>query len=55
MGIEAGIGKSGVSRICAELDAAVATFRDRPLGHTGFPYIFLRVPKDGPASRSAVG
>ncbi|MDA8203668.1 MAG: IS256 family transposase [Chloroflexi bacterium] len=41
LGIEAGISKSEVSRICAELDAVVASFRDRPLGHTKFPYVFL--------------
>jgi len=41
LGIEAGISKSEVSRICTELDAVVASFRDRPLGHTQFPYVFL--------------
>lgn len=41
LGIDAGISKSEVSRICAELDAVVATFRDRSLSHTTFPYIFL--------------
>jgi transposase-like protein len=41
LGIEAGISKSEVSRICAELDAVVAEFRDRPLGHVEFPYVFL--------------
>jgi putative transposase len=41
LGIEAGISKSEVSRICGELDAVVATFRDRPLGHIRFPYVFL--------------
>jgi len=41
LGIEAGISKSEVSRICTELDAVVASFRDRPLGHTRFPYVFL--------------
>jgi putative transposase len=41
LGIDAGISKSEVSRICAELDAVVAAFRDRPLGHTRFPYVFL--------------
>src|SRR6266705_1308763 len=39
--VDAGIGKSEVSRICTELDAVVAEFRDRPLGHTAFPYVFL--------------
>ena len=41
LGIDAGISKSEVSRICGELDAVVAKFRDRPLGHTSFPYVFL--------------
>jgi len=41
LGIDTGISKSEVSRICAELDGVVATFRDRPLGHTTFPYLFL--------------
>ncbi|HEX7349555.1 IS256 family transposase [Brachybacterium sp.] len=41
LGIDAGISKSEVSRICAELDTVVATFRDRSLGHTRFPYVFL--------------
>ena len=41
LGIDAGISKSEVSRICGELDAVVAEFRDRPLGHTAFPYVFL--------------
>jgi len=41
LGIDAGISKSEVSRICGELDAVVATFRDRSLGHTKFPYVFL--------------
>ena len=41
LGIDAGISKSEVSRICTELDAVVAEFRDRPLGHAAFPYVFL--------------
>jgi putative transposase len=41
LGIDTGISKSEVSRICAELDAIVAEFRDRPLRHTAFPYVFL--------------
>jgi len=41
LGIDAGISKSEVSRICAELDEVVGAFRDRPLGHISFPYVFL--------------
>jgi putative transposase len=41
LGVDAGISKSEVSRICGELDAEVAAFRSRSLAHTGFPYVFL--------------
>jgi putative transposase len=37
LGVDAGISKSEVSRICAELDAEVAGFRSRSLAHTAFP------------------
>jgi transposase-like protein len=36
-----GISKSEVSRICAGLDERVNAFRNRTLGHTTFPYIYL--------------
>ena len=41
LGIESGISKSEVSRICAGLDEQVEAFRSRPLHHTAFPYVFL--------------
>jgi putative transposase len=41
LGVEAGISKSEVSRICAELDGEVSAFRSRSLLHTAFPYVFL--------------
>jgi putative transposase len=41
LGVDAGISRSEVSRICAELDAEVAHFRSRSLAHTAFPYLFL--------------
>jgi transposase-like protein len=41
LGIDAGVSKSSVSRICAELDSAVAEFRERRLDHSTFPYVFL--------------
>lgn len=41
MGVGAGISRSEVSRICAGLDERVAAFRNRTLGHVGFPYVFL--------------
>ena len=41
LGIDAGVSKSQVSRICAELDGAVTEFRERRLDHIEFPYVFL--------------
>ena len=37
LGIDAGVSKSHVSRICAELDVAVGEFRERRLDHVEFP------------------
>ena len=37
LGVDTGISKSEVSRICAGLDERVAAFRNRTLGHTEFP------------------
>lgn len=41
LGADSGISKSEVSRICAELDADVAAFRDRSLADQAFPYVFV--------------
>ena len=41
MGVETGICKSEVSRICAGLDEIVGALRTRPLGHAEFPYVYL--------------
>jgi transposase-like protein len=41
MGIDTGISKSQVSRICEGLDARVDAFRGRTLGHVEFPYVYL--------------
>jgi putative transposase len=41
LGADAGISKSEVSRICADLDAEVGAFRDRSLADQAFPYVFL--------------
>ncbi len=41
MGVETGISKSEVSRICAGLDEMVGAFRTRTLGHIEFPYVSL--------------
>ncbi|MDJ0491529.1 IS256 family transposase [Rhodococcus qingshengii] len=41
LGVDSGISKSEVSRICAQLDGEIARFRERTLAHTTFPYIFL--------------
>jgi putative transposase len=40
LGLESGISKSEVSRICTELDVDMAAFRSRSLGHVAFPYVF---------------
>jgi putative transposase len=41
LGADTGISKSEVSRICADLDAEVAVFRDRSLAGQPFRYVFL--------------
>ena len=41
MGVDTGISKSEVSRICAGLDERVEAFRGRTLGHAAFPYVYL--------------
>ena len=41
LGIDSGVSKSEVSRICAGLDEIVTAFRGRPLHHAAFPYVFL--------------
>jgi putative transposase len=41
LGIDSGISKSEVSRICAGLDEVVGAFRTRSLDHTTFPYVYL--------------
>ena len=40
LGIDAGVSKSEVSRICAELDEQVEQFTGRPISEA-FPYLFL--------------
>lgn len=40
MGVQAGVSKSEVSRICAGLDTEIEAFRTRSLTHTEFPYVF---------------
>jgi len=41
LGIDSGVSKSEVSRICGELDGLVGGFRERRLDHARFPYVFL--------------
>jgi len=41
LGIDSGISKSEVSRICGALDEVVTAFRNRRLDHTEFPYVYL--------------
>lgn len=40
-GVESGISKSEVSRICGQLDADVGAWRGRDLGAQAVPYVFL--------------
>jgi len=40
LGVDSGISKSEVSRICAGLDREIEAFRTRSLHHTAFPYVF---------------
>jgi transposase-like protein len=40
LGVDSGISKSEVSRICAGLDREIEAFRTRTLTHTTFPYVF---------------
>jgi len=41
LGVDSGISKSEVSRICRQLDVELAAFRSRSLAHVEFPYVFL--------------
>jgi len=40
LGVGTRISKSEVSRICAQLDGDLDAFRNRPLDHVEFPYVF---------------
>jgi putative transposase len=41
LGADTGISKSEVSRICGDLDVQLTAFRNRPLDHVRFPYMYL--------------
>ena len=41
LGVDAGISKSEVSRICAEMDEELEAFRTRDLASVAYPYVFL--------------
>ena len=41
LGVESGISKSEVSRICSELDTDIAAWRERSLAEQATPYVFL--------------
>jgi len=41
LGVDSGVSKSTVSRICGEIDTEVDAFRSRRLDHTTFPYLWL--------------
>lgn len=40
LGLDTGISKSEVSCICSQLDGDLDAFRNRPLDHVEFPYVF---------------
>ncbi|GAA5707669.1 IS256 family transposase IS1245 [Streptomyces avermitilis] len=44
LGVDTGISRSEVSRICQDLDGELTAFRARPLDHVRFPYIYLDAP-----------
>ncbi len=50
MGVDTGISKSEVSRICAGLDERVDAFRNRTLGQVAFPYVYLALRSCGGVS-----
>lgn len=41
LGVDSGVSKSTVSRICSQIDVEVDAFRSRRLDHIGFPYLWL--------------
>ena len=41
LGVDSGISKSEVSRICKGLDETVEAFRNRRLDHVKFPYVYI--------------
>ncbi len=41
LGVDSGVSKSEVSRICTGLDEVVGAFRTRRLDHVEFPYVYL--------------
>lgn len=41
LGLDSGISKSEVSRICTLMDKDLESFRTRDLSHVEFPYVFL--------------
>ena len=41
LGVDTGISKSTVSRICSEIDEEVEAFRSRSLDQTSYPYVWL--------------
>jgi transposase-like protein len=55
LGIDSGISKSEVSRICAGLDQTVAAFRSRPLHHTTFRICSSTPPTCTSAARAPAG
>jgi transposase-like protein len=60
MGVDSGVSKSEVSRICAGLDQDIEAFRTRSLAHTTFPFVFcdshlLQGPRRRACGLSGIG
>ncbi len=51
LGVDSGISKSEVSRICAGLDEVVGAFRTCRLDHVEFPYVYWMPPTSTSATR----
>ena len=54
LGLQSGISKSQVSRICQEIDQQVQAFLGRPLQEAGYAYVYLGTPEKRPTPYLAV-
>jgi putative transposase len=52
LGVESGISKSEVSRVCGQLDTDIAAWRERSLAQQATPYVFLDDLLQGQSQRA---